>query len=68
MQIKLIGIRAFALGHRITPFAIASAAIIVFVAGEKERDDVRRHVAQPPVATHHGLFEGALFLWLPRRP
>ena len=37
MQIKLIGIRAFALGHRITPFAIASAAIIVFVAGEKKK-------------------------------
>ena len=48
MQIKLIGIRAFALGHRITPFAIASAATIVIVgAGEKKkgmrRVDMRRH-------------------------
>jgi hypothetical protein len=48
MQIKLIGIRAFALGHRIAPFSIASAATIVIVgAGEEKkgimRVDMRRH-------------------------
>jgi hypothetical protein len=42
MQMKFIGIRAFALGHRITPFAIASAATIVIVgAGEKKKGMMR---------------------------
>ncbi len=42
MQIKLIGIRASALGHRIKPLANASAATIVGVgAGEKKNRMIR---------------------------
>ena len=42
MQIKLIGIRASSLGHRIRPLARASAAIIVAVEAREKEEGMMR--------------------------